>query len=442
MKFVKAVSLAMTAVLVLGMSGCQKEDEKEKVPAKVSVDYLKDDEELKDCIEVTDKRFENASNIVTLKISTDQDILNVKITAVSEGTVTDELTKLFIEEEVYAGEKLTPDKPIVLKTVFPNFMPALALSYKDTTGEEKIWSITMSGNDNSLVMAPAAFEEGTAPIEEETAPDVENVSIRRVTDEEIQKLPSCHEFTDPYSYDPENYLNILIAAETTVKDFSIIKVMPGAYEGETSGLIKKEVLYHQDELIGGTPVVFSFTFPGDLPSRAISFTDSDGTKKLFAIGMSGYDGSITQIPAVITEEEAVLYIGYDAYQYNEYPAKTDGEKTPEKLIAAISELTGWKLPVHEMAYDETGITVDFAADHINEMLPEEQKEEFWVFDVCSFTDIVLDSIKETLQNNYALPETDPDSLNVYYSFNGHELVVEGITFPVEEPWYSGQFSVQ
>ena len=53
-----------------------------------------------------------------------------------------------------------------------------------------------------------------------------------------------------------------------------------------------EELYSLDALTPERPLLLQTSFPGDMPSIGISYTDADGAPQYFAIGESGYDGSL------------------------------------------------------------------------------------------------------------------------------------------------------
>lgn len=53
-----------------------------------------------------------------------------------------------------------------------------------------------------------------------------------------------------------------------------------------------EVLYEQDVLTPEVPLEVKIAFPGDTPVYGLRFVDASGQTRQFAIGMSGYDGSM------------------------------------------------------------------------------------------------------------------------------------------------------
>jgi hypothetical protein len=130
-----------------------------------------------------------------------------------------------------------------------------------------------------------------------------------------------------------------------------------------------------------------------------------------------------------------LYIFLGGDDYTRYPAQADS--TPEELVAGIEELTGWKLTLADEITDgKGGMTVSFAKDACLFVgPPEEQKEEFHVYDASQLTFAVLDSVQKTLQC-WASP-TNPDSVDIYFCMEGDvplELDSLGVTLPMDQPY--------
>jgi hypothetical protein len=134
-------------------------------------------------------------------------------------------------------------------------------------------------------------------------------------------------------------------------------------------------------------------------------------------------------------EDGGLYLFLGGDDYTCYPAQADS--TPEELVAELEELTGWNLSLaDEITSGRGGMTVSFAKDSCLFVgPPEEQKDEFRVYDGVQFTFAVLDSVQKTLQC-WASP-TNPDSVDVYFCMEGDvplELESLGITLPMDQPY--------
>lgn len=117
----------------------------------------------------------------------------------------------------------------------------------------------------------------------------------------------------------------------------------------------------------------------------------------------------------LTQAAGTLYIG-TTDSFKEYPFS--GEKTPDNLVAAIAELTGWNLALADSVTDgKGGMTVCFTKDcSIFTGPPAQQKDEFFAYDNISLARMILDSIQKTLQENYVDRELggDPSNLDIYF----------------------------
>lgn len=141
-------------------------------------------------------------------------------------------------------------------------------------------------------------------------------------------------------------------------------------------------------------------------------------------------------------QQATLYVGRDG-DFKEYPLEYEGELKPETLIQGISDLTGWDLTLaDEVSTGKGGMTVSFASTcALFSGPPEPQKEEFFVYDAEALIPMILDSIRETLQENFVDSASggDPDSLSIYYCGKGDQpLTFENmnVTIPMDTPYTS------
>lgn len=135
-------------------------------------------------------------------------------------------------------------------------------------------------------------------------------------------------------------------------------------------------------------------------------------------------------------QTAVLYIGTeDNFQSVEAPYT--GTLTPAFLVDAIAQETGWNLDLaDEITQGKGGMTVDFAStSSIVTGPPETQKDAYRVSDQGELVETILDSIAYTFQQNFVDSQLgDPSSLEVYFSLNGGDITVNGITFDFTQPY--------
>ena len=141
-----------------------------------------------------------------------------------------------------------------------------------------------------------------------------------------------------------------------------------------------------------------------------------------------------------TAAAATLYIGYDG-SFQEYPFETTEAITPEALVQGIADLTGWDLTLADaITSGKGGMTVCFSSQcSLFTGPPEQQKEEFHMFDTYQLAATILGSIQRTLQC-YAIDPTlgDPSNLDIYYCMEGNQpLTISeiNVTIPLDTPYH-------
>ena len=63
-------------------------------------------------------------------------------------------------------------------------------------------------------------------------------------------------------------------------------------DADGSALFDTAVLARRDALTPEEPLVVRIAFPGDIPTRGVSFTDPGGETRRFALQISGRDGGL------------------------------------------------------------------------------------------------------------------------------------------------------
>lgn len=180
--------------------------------------------------------------------------------------------------------------------------------------------------------------------------------------------------------------------------------------------------------------------PDSVDSSANQFQTQNGETKT-------EDGSQDQLDAGQTSQAQMvtLYIGMDDH-FQQYQEEYDGMLNEqgmvpaEGVVAEMAELTGWNLDLAgEITTGKGGITVTFGETcALFSGPPEEQKDEFHVYDSYQLDETILDSVKKTLQNWAVVPgQGDPDSVDVYYCGpDGKDLVLinSGWTISSTQPY--------
>lgn len=109
------------------------------------------------------------------------------------------------------------------------------------------------------------------------------------TEELLSQYDSYNEFDlrqDDYAQ------RIILTTNTVVENFRFLDISYSGADGEVLQFIENEELYSLERFTPDIPLVVWVSFPGSLPTRAISFVDQTGATQVFAIGTSGADGSI------------------------------------------------------------------------------------------------------------------------------------------------------
>lgn len=90
--------------------------------------------------------------------------------------------------------------------------------------------------------------------------------------------------------DDASTIGVLLTTTGTLNDFQILSI---SYEGEDQQgpIFSTETLHEQRDLTADFPLLAHLSFPGDMPTRGISFTDAEGYTWYLSISQSGLDGS-------------------------------------------------------------------------------------------------------------------------------------------------------
>ena len=127
-------------------------------------------------------------------------------------------------------------------------------------------------------------------------------------------------------------------------------------------------------------------------------------------------------------------------QFQVYKGSALSQPTPDDLIAALAELTGWDLtlaqPVEKV---EDGYSLVFTGDcSLVVGPPDPQKEEFHVMDQSQLVQTALDSIRQTLRvQSLADGFQEPDQVQIYVSLEGGKELSSpdnGFKVPMDKPY--------
>ena len=180
--------------------------------------------------------------------------------------------------------------------------------------------------------------------------------------------------------------------------------------------------------------------PDSVDSSVNQFQTQNGETKTEGGSQDQLDAGQTSQAQMVT-----LYIGMDDH-FQQYQEKYDGTLNEqgmvpaEGVVAEMAQLTGWNLDLAgEITTGKGGITVTFGENcALFSGPPQEQKDEFHVYDSYQLDETILDSVKKTLQNWAVVPgQGDPDSVDVYYCGpDGKDLVLinSGWTISSTQPY--------
>ena len=128
-----------------------------------------------------------------------------------------------------------------------------------------------------------------------------NVVVEELDEDGIASLGAYDEFVDPMAEGEEYPLYLLFSTNMDASDF---KFMDIEYRDSAPGDDKfaiVNVLYEQEVLTNGQPLLIETMFPGDMPSKGICFTQPTGEVVYFSMTHSGNDGSLILSPFTVAE---------------------------------------------------------------------------------------------------------------------------------------------
>ena len=98
---------------------------------------------------------------------------------------------------------------------------------------------------------------------------------------------------DEYIIDDSDYgMSIMFTANNPVSDFKIVSLQYEDVKEDGTPIFLTEDVYTYGELIPEKFLLVKLSFPGDMPNYGISYKDSSGTEKHYALQQSGKDGSL------------------------------------------------------------------------------------------------------------------------------------------------------
>ena len=135
--------------------------------------------------------------------------------------------------------------------------------------------------------APADGGDATTPADPATDTDAAPATLT-VAYADDAALPAVY---DTYS-EGDHSVRALIATDRTVTDLRLVTLTVGDDGSGGLAYTTGEALYRADRLTPDRPLLWETGFAGDLPERAVVYTDADGSVHQLALTISGADGSL------------------------------------------------------------------------------------------------------------------------------------------------------
>lgn len=104
-----------------------------------------------------------------------------------------------------------------------------------------------------------------------------------------------NEYDEFVADDSEAQVRLLFSSKNEVKDFKVLEIAIQNVDEEGKVDFTRKELYAINSLKPEKPLVLGMTFYGTLPTYAISYENKEGDTKVYAITLSGKDGSLQLI---------------------------------------------------------------------------------------------------------------------------------------------------
>ncbi len=167
------------------------------------------------------------------------------------------------------------------------------LLYHNTNGTwESSESSLLDITEEEFWAKSEALAQKTVSLDFKPLSSVPGIEIRVSINVDFASEEDFGKYTVFTADESEAQTGVIFRSNTDAGNFKLLGL---SYEGnDEAGEIafSEEVLFELEALEKENPLIVKMTFFGTIPSYGISYTDSDGTEKRFAIVMSGVDGSL------------------------------------------------------------------------------------------------------------------------------------------------------
>ena len=121
--------------------------------------------------------------------------------------------------------------------------------------------------------------------------DEDGIAVRaRWADENV--LSAYADYDEYAAYSGEYEADILYVTERTLRNFKALSISLEDADEDGTAVFAVTELFEENPLTPERPLLVRTSFPGDMPTNGISYTDESGETRYFSVSESGFDGSL------------------------------------------------------------------------------------------------------------------------------------------------------
>ena len=149
--------------------------------------------------------------------------------------------------------------------------------------------------DNSADISDAGDVTGEDTTEAEQEWKAASITVAWAEDK-----PDLTDYYEFYASQGEGAVRVAVFTDTPVRDFRILRLSDPRADDETGELrFKADTRFTPGVFTPEHPIVIRTRFDGDLPTNAVSYIDENGQPRVFALDISGMDGSLLLTPVAV-----------------------------------------------------------------------------------------------------------------------------------------------
>lgn len=221
----------------------------------------------------------------------------------------------------------------------------------------------------------------------------------------------CIFFENPRFLNSPYVEKILITTDQTVENLQLLDIK----SEDGIHFYINEILFESSEFNPDKPLLVQTEFTEYIPNLALSYMDTDNLQKNYLISVSGEDGSIIMSDIEFIEKPQICTL-HIMDRFIPVSVKTI---TIPTILEEIYKETNWNVQyVHSIEERENDIFIDFTDESFLVTGVQNQKEEYFSYDVITLVEKAFRSIQKTILDNY-----NPNA-RLYFSLNGQDIIVD------------------